>query len=197
MNLSVVIQAGGQSRRMGQNKALMPFRGQTLIERVAARMRPIAAELLLITNRPEDYQFLHLPMDGDRVQGKGPLGGLLTALEVARYETVAVVACDMPFVSPQLLQAEAELLESQGWDVVIPELNGGLEPLHAVYRKSACLGEIRRALQEERLRLDSWLGGVRVYRMDEAHLRRHDPDLMAFMNVNTPEEFQRAEELDC
>ena len=196
MKLSVVIQSGGQSRRMGQNKALMPFHGQPLIARVAERMRPIAGELLVITNQPQDYAFLNLPLEGDRVSGKGPLGGLFTALEAAHYELVVVVACDMPFVSPQLLQAEAELLEAEGWDVVIPELDGGLEPLHAVYRKAACLPEIRRALEEGRLRLDSWLGDVRVYKMDEAHLRKVDPELHAFMNVNTPEEFQAAEGLD-
>lgn len=196
MSWSIVIQAGGESRRMGQNKALLPFRGRPLIERVVNRLSPFTDELILTANHPELYQFLGLPSYPDLIPGKGALGGLYTALSAAHFALVAVVACDMPFVNPQLLTAERDLLSEGGWDVVIPRSAEGLEPLHAVYRKDACLPQIRRALDEGRLRMDSWFSDVKVREMSLEDIAVHDPEFRSFMNVNTPEEFRQAEQLE-
>lgn len=195
MLLSVVIQAGGQSRRMGQNKALLPFKGQPLIQRVVDRVRLVADELLITTNVPELYQFLNLPMFADLLPGTGALGGLYTALSAASYPLVAVIACDMPFVSADLLEYERDLCGAD-WDVVIPRLNSGWEPLHAIYRRETCLPKIRKALDENRLRMDSWFGEVQIRSLLEEEIRRIDPDLRSFRNINTPEEFKQAEQLE-
>src|SRR5512138_1280386 len=96
---TVVINAGGESRRMGENKALKRFAGQVLIERIISRLRPLAQEILITTNQPELYGFLELPLVPDLITGKGALGGLYTALSSACYSYVGVVACDMPFVN--------------------------------------------------------------------------------------------------
>ena len=108
--LSVVVQAGGQSQRMGENKALKPFLGRPLIERVVSRLGPIADELILTTNDPETYGFIGARKVADLRPGLGPLGGLHTALSAAQFETVAVVACDMPFANAALLVAAADIL---------------------------------------------------------------------------------------
>ena len=108
--LSIVIQAGGQSQRMGQDKALMPFLGRPLIQRVIERLTPIADEVLVTTNNPEDYRFLGLPLFPDLKPARGALGGLYTALSSAACEAVAVVACDMPFASGALIEAASRLL---------------------------------------------------------------------------------------
>ncbi len=191
-----MIQAGGESKRMGQNKALLPFRGQPLIERVVKRLQPYSDELILTANRPELFQFLDLPSYPDLITGKGALGGLYTALSAARHPVVAVVACDMPFVNPLLLAAERDLLTSGERDVVIPFSTEGREPLHAVYRKDACLPAIRRALDENRLRMDSWFSDVKVREMSLDEVSAFDPEFRSFMNVNTPEEFRQAEQLE-
>ena len=199
MSWSIVIQAGGQSQRMGQNKALMPFLGQPLIERIVQRLmmkKPAADEILINTNQPDLFSFLDLAMFPDLIAGKGPLGGLFTALSVAKFPLVAVVACDMPFINPQLLGLERDLLGVDEWDVVLPRSNDGLEPLHAVYRKDVCLPAIRMALNEDRLRMISWLGDVKVREIGIEELVIIDPDLRSFMNVNTPDEFKRAEQLE-
>lgn len=199
MSWSIVIQAGGQSQRMGQNKALMPFLGQPLIERIVQRLmmkKPAADEILVITNQPDLFSFLDLAMFPDLIAGKGPLGGLFTALSVAKFPLVAVVACDMPFINPQLLGLERDLLGVDEWDVVLPRSKDGLEPLHAVYRKDVCLPAIRMALNEDRLRMISWMGDVKVREMGIEELVIIDPDLRSFMNVNTPDEFKRAEQLE-
>ncbi|HEX9030179.1 MAG TPA: molybdenum cofactor guanylyltransferase, partial [Anaerolineales bacterium] len=133
--LTIVVQAGGESRRMGQDKALLPFLGKPLITRILGRVRPIADELLVTTNRPENYSFLELPLFSDRLPGRGALGGLYTALSIANRPLVGVVACDMPFVSAALLAAARDLLADPTIDAVIPRTADGTEPFHAVYRR--------------------------------------------------------------
>lgn len=193
--LSVVIQAGGGSTRMGEDKALKPFLKRPLIERVVGRLRPAADELLVTTNRPAAYGFLGLPLFPDLRPGRGALGGLYTALASATHEVVAVVACDLPFASAPLLVASAGILIQDQADVVIAETAHGLEPLHAVYRREACLGPIESAIDAGQWRMISWFAKVRVRRLHPDELSRYDPDGLAFRNVNTPEEFAEAEQM--
>ena len=191
--LSVVIQAGGQSARMGENKALKTFLGKSLIQRVIERLTPIADELLITTNQPESFSFLGLPLFPDLVPGRGPLGGLYTALVSAKYPVAAVVACDMPFVSAPLLAAATNFLVRDEADVVIAETAEGYEPLHAVYRRAVCIPAIESAIQSDQWRMISWFPKVKIRKLTQDELHLYDPDGVAFSNVNTPEEFAEAE----
>lgn len=193
--LSIVIQAGGQSSRMGEDKALRPFLGRPLIERVIARVRPAADELLITTNRPEDYAWTGLPLFTDLQPGRGALGGLLTALSAAREPLTGVVACDMPFASAELLRQSARLLQQEAVDVVIAGTEGKLEPLHAIYRRSACLPEIQASIKMEQWKAVAWLPRVKVRLLTASEVQRWDPSGRAFWNVNTPGEFAQAEAL--
>lgn len=193
--LTVVIQAGGESRRMGQDKGLMPFLGQPLVQRVVDRMQPIAQEVIVTTNKPESYHFLGVPLFPDKIPNRGALGGLYTALSAASQPLVAVVACDMPFASPTLLAAERDALDNSTSDIAVPRLSGGLEPFHAVYRRETCLPLIEAALQADKWRVDAWFGKAQMRFFDEVELRRYDPELLCFLNVNTPEELAEAEKL--
>ena len=192
--LSIAIQAGGESRRMGQDKALIPFLGRPLIQRVIARLTPIADEILVTTNRPDDYHFLNLSLFPDLKPGRGALGGLYTALSSATCETVAVVACDMPFASASLLEAASRLLTQEEADVVIPDSGDGLEPLHAVYRRETCLPAIESAIDADKWRLISWFPHVKVRILQPDEIKIYDPSGLAFWNLNTPEEFAEAEQ---
>ncbi len=193
--LSIAIQAGGESRRMRQDKALIPFLGQPLIARVLQRVASIADELLVTTNTPQPYQFLNVPVFMDLAPGRGALGGLYTALSVARHSMVAVVACDMPFVNPELLAAERqEMLDTQV-DVVIPVTSDGMQPFHAVYRRETCLPYVQWALEASHWRVDAWFEQVNVYQFSETEIRKYDPTLLCLLNVNTPEELETAERL--
>jgi molybdopterin-guanine dinucleotide biosynthesis protein A len=191
--LSVVVQAGGQSKRMGENKALKPFLGRPLIERVVKRLESIADELLITANEDGAFDFLGIRREPDVRPGLGPLGGLYTALSAAKFPAVAVVACDMPFTSAPLLVASAGILVQEDADVVIAESPEGFEPLHAVYRRATCLPAIEAAVDSGKLRMISWFPRVRVRRLTAAELDRYDPDRLAFWNLNTPEEFAEAE----
>ena len=192
--LSIVIQAGGQSVRMGENKALKPFLGRPLVQRVVERLAPFADELLLTTNQPEDFAFLKLPLFTDIKPGRGPLGGLYTALVSAKYPFVAVVACDMPFASAPLLMAAAGFLNQDEADVVIAEAAEGFEPLHAVYRRETCIPAIESAIDADQWRMISWFPRVKLRRLTPDELRHYDPQGLAFWNVNTPDEFSQAEQ---
>ncbi len=181
---------------MGENKALKLFAGQPLIERMAARVRPIAQELLVTTNQPEAFEFLGIPLVADMLPGKGALSGLYTAVAAARQPLVAVLACDMPFINPDLLLVQRDLLLAEGVDVVIPLSPQGLEPLHAIYRRATCLAAIETALRADQRRLTSWFSAVKVREMKVDEVAQVDPQFHSFINVNTPQEFHDAELLE-
>lgn len=191
--LTIAIQAGGASRRMGQDKALLPFLGQPLIERVWQRIAHLGDEALVTTNRPGDYRFLDLRLIPDLVPGRGALGGLYTALAGAHQELVAVVACDLPFASPAVLSAARDLLKDPQLDAVVPHLEGGAEPFHAVYRRRTCLPAVHASLVSGRWRADAWWPKVNLRWLEMEEIASLDPDGLAFRNVNTPEAFRAAE----
>jgi molybdopterin-guanine dinucleotide biosynthesis protein A len=173
----------------------MPFLGRPLIQRVVDRLSSIADETIVTTNTPENYRFLGLPLFPDLKPGRGALGGLYTALSSATCEAVAVVACDMPFASPRLIEAANRLLIEEDADVVIPDSGGGLEPLHAVYRRQTCIPAIEAAIAADLWKLIAWFPQVKVRVLQPDEVKLYDPSGLAFWNLNTPEEFADAEQL--
>ena len=193
--LTIVIQAGGESRRMGQDKALAPFLGQPLIQRLVTRLSPMADELIVTTNQPDAFKFLGLPLFPDARPGRGALGGLYTALAHASQPLVAVVACDMPFANAGLLAFQARVLQDEAADVAIPLMPEGYEPMHAVYRRETCLPAVEWALDNDQWKLISWFSRVRVRALSPEECHLLDPQDLAFANVNTPQELAEAEQL--
>lgn len=190
--ISVAIQAGGESQRMGVDKAFLPFMGETLLERVMNRVAPLADELFVTTNHPEKYPDTGIPLFKDVLPGKGALGGLLTALSVAKFPVLIVVACDMPFVNPDILIAATDRLDSTRSDAIVPLVKQGYEPFHAVYRRETCLNAVQKALDRGESRLISWFSAVNVTPFAEKDLLQYDPLQIAFWNINTKEDLQRA-----
>jgi molybdopterin-guanine dinucleotide biosynthesis protein A len=178
---------------MGQDKALLPFLGQPLIQRVLERLAHLADDVIVTTNHPEAYQFLDVPLYTDVIPGLGALGGLYTALVHARQPLVAAVACDLPFANPGLLAACRDILLETGADAIIPSSERGLEPLHAVYRRETCLPWVKAALEEGKRRLIAWHEHSAIQILPAEAVAQYDPHGITFWNVNTPEEFQRAE----
>ena len=173
----------------------MPFLGEPLIQRVVKRLAPVADEILVTTNRPEGYRFLGIPLYPDLRPGYGALGGLFTALSAAKYSLTAVIACDMPFASAEIVDYARKLLDKPAIDAVIPSTAQGLEPLHAVYRKRTCLPEVKTALETDNLKMISWIERVKVRLLSSEEIARLDPAGNAFRNLNTPEDFIHAESL--
>lgn len=193
MRVTGVIQCGGRSTRMGgQPKALMELGGRRLIERVADVVRAVTDDLLIVTNTPELYTFLGLPMVGDVFPDHGSLGGIYSGLRAAPGDAAFTVACDMPFLMPEV--ARCVIDRAALADVVLPLSGGRLETLHACYAKG-CLAPMESKLRQGRLKVAGFFDEVRVLVIPEEEVARfRAPDLI-FMNVNTPEELARAQDL--
>jgi molybdopterin-guanine dinucleotide biosynthesis protein A len=193
--LTIVIQAGGASRRMGEDKALKRFMGRPLIQRVIDRFSSSADEMIINANNRERYRIFDRPVIADLIPDRGALGGLYTALYYASHPYAAVIACDMPFANAPLIKAQLDLLIRENADVVIPKTDEGFEPFHAVYKRETCLAAIKSAIDHDQWKMISWFPHVIVRSLTSAEIALHDPRGLAFHNLNTPAEFAEAEAL--
>jgi len=171
----------------------MPFRGEILLRRVMERLTGLAEEEIIICPGSKEYISLGIRIASDLYPGRGSLGGLYTALFTASQAAVAIVACDMPFVSSDLLSYQRDILFSENLDIVVPSSEKGLEPLHAIYRRDTCLPFVREALAAREQRLISWFKHVKVCILTTEELKPFNPRGVVFLNVNTPDEFTHAE----
>jgi len=183
--LSGILLAGGSSSRMGVDKAGLAFEGETLARRVADRLQEACGEVIVASGDGRRLERLGLPQVADVVAGAGPLAGLVAGREVARTELVAVVAVDMPFVSPAVLRLLAERRDGQ--DAVVPRSDSGLEPLHAVYARAAA-GRLRAALASGERSVKRALVGMDVLVIEPDEWRAADPSGRFAWNVNRPED---------
>ena len=193
MRVTGVIQAGGRGKRMGgEAQALMGVGGRRTVERVGVPGAPAVDDLLLVTNTPDLYASLGLPMVADVYPDAGSLGGIYSGLKAAPGEAAFTVACDMPFLHPAVVRLV--VARAGEADVVIPRVGGQLETLHACYAKS-CLPHIEERILAGRLKIVGFFERVRVVEIAEAEVARHRDPAIVFMNVNTPEELERARAL--
>jgi molybdenum cofactor guanylyltransferase len=187
-----VVQAGGKSTRMGGNpKALIELGGRSIVERVVAALTPAVDDVLVVTNTPELYAFLGLPMVADVYPDHGSLGGIYSGLRAAG-EIAFTVACDMPFLHPEVVRLVVE--RAGEGDVVIPRVGEQLETMHAAYSQT-CLPPIEARLRAGRLKIVGFFDDVRVVEIGAAEVARFRDPAIAFMNVNTPDELERARSL--
>ena len=185
-----VILAGGKSRRMGGTpKALIRFGGKTVIERVVERVTSVLPDTLIVTNTPDLYSFLGLPMVPDVFPDHGSLGGIYSGLRAAAGDAAFTVACDMPFLHPGLIRAIVE--RAAAADVVIPNAGGELQTLHALYSKR-CLGPMEALLRAHQFKITAFFPEVKVVELSEADVARFQDPNLCFMNLNTPEDLESA-----
>jgi molybdopterin-guanine dinucleotide biosynthesis protein A len=184
-----VVLVGGKSRRYGHNKALEVFQDERLIDRQVRTVRSLFPEVLVVTNEPELYLHLDVTIVRDVIPGQGPLGGIYTGLFFAMGQSVFVTACDMPFVQPPVVSRMVQL--ACQYDVVVPEKEAGLEPLHAIY-SSRCLPHIKKMVDRQELQVISFFHAVRVYRLSSEEIEQLDPRGLSFFNINTPDDMERA-----
>lgn len=182
-----VVLAGGRSRRMGTDKARLPFGGTTLLQHVVGRVAAACNPVYVVAADPEVYPEVEVPVLADRVPGRGPLEGLAVGLRHAPTGCAAVVACDLPFLRPELLRGLASRLA--GADAVVPYVDRP-QPLCAVYRREVF--PLAAALAEEASSLRELLRRLRVRFLGPDTLRAWDPELASFRNLNTPEDYARA-----
>ena len=196
--ITAVILAGGQSRRLGRDKAVEPFAGEPLLRRVIRRAAAGVNSDAVIVVVADAARAAALPLAPeqrtaiDAFPGRGPLGGIYTGLAAARTDWSLVVACDLPFLSPPLLQHLAGLRD--GVDAIAPVIDGRPEPTHALYSRR-CRPAIAARIQAGQIKAADLFDDVAVRYVDETEIRRFDPDLRSFFNINRPADLARALEL--
>jgi molybdopterin-guanine dinucleotide biosynthesis protein A len=194
--IAVVIQAGGRSSRMGQNKALMDIQGKTVIERTCERIGALGNQTYIISEDINLYAFVPQTRGiFDLFPGQGPLGGFITAFECVPYAYIVMCACDMPFASPELFQLELDFLADQQTDVVLAKIKNRFEPLHAVYRRESCLNPAKQIFNRGGRKIVDWFTEVKVRILDEGIISEIDPQGHAFFNINTPEDYASAQSI--
>ena len=193
MRITGVIQAGGRSTRMGGHpKALLELGGRRIIDRVADVVRAVTDDALIVTNTPDLYAGLGLEMVPDVFPDHGSLGGIYSGLRAASGDAAFTVACDMPFLMPEV----ARLVTDRAGlaDVVAPRVGEQWETLHACYGKG-CLEPIETRLRAGRLKIVGFFDDVRVLAIEAGEVARFRAPEVVFMNVNTPEELEAARRL--
>ncbi len=190
---SVVILAGGQSRRMGRDKRALPWTPaldgspQTLLGHVVATVSRLTGDVVLVAN--DDPGIEGVRIVGDLYPRSGSLGGIYSGLAAVAYDLAFIAAADMPFLNPTLILDLVGLAARV--DAVVPVTDGRPEPLHAVYRKSV-LKPARQRIKRRELKVAPVFDAVSTIWVQEHDLRVLDPDLRSFWNLNTPEDYERA-----
>jgi len=193
-SLTVTILAGGRGSRLGGvDKAALDLNGRPLLEHVLAAVSPLAREILVVANDDRLASDPRLTVIRDPEPHAGVLPALLAALDTASSELMLLVACDMPFLDRALIETLVRLAEQQ--DVVMPKVEGREQPMHAIYRVAACRAAVRAALEQGRRRMIAFLDDVRTLTVEEPDLRRIDPQLRSFFNVNTPDDLALARQI--
>ena len=191
--VSGIVLAGGMSRRLGRDKAVEPVGGEPLIRRVIGRLSKVTDQTVVVVSSAQRASELPLPASAkvasDIYPGGGSLGGIFTGLTAADGAWGIVVACDMPFLNVELL---AKMLDMRdGFEAVVPVLEGRPEPVHAIYSQD-CLPHIESRLQANDLKIARFFDQVRVKYLSQTEIEKSDPDHLSFFNVNTESDLERA-----
>lgn len=189
--LAGVILAGGKNIRMGINKAFIMVHGQRIVDRTAALFNAMFRQVILVTNTPLEYALLDLEIAVDLIPANSPLVGIYTGLRYSSYPHAFTAGCDMPLISRPVLEYMISLCPRH--DVIIPLLDDGYHPLHAIY-SIRCLKPAEELIRSGRFKITDLFSRVRVREVTAGELRPLDKQLRSFLNLNTPEDLRQLAE---
>ncbi len=189
------ILSGGENRRIPVLKGFLSVGGRTIIERSIEVLARVFGHVVISTNMPEKYFLLGVPLIGDVRKEKGPMTGIVSVLAATGADAVFVVACDMPFISEELIRAmvrehEAGDMEGRGYDVTIPVFRGYREPLFGIYAESAAR-HMESLITEGKRRIADAFDRLCVRYISEEEVKAVDPEGKSFVNINTMEDYER------
>lgn len=193
--VSGVVLAGGKSKRMGMDKRHLSVHGKPLLDRVTSVLLELFPEVLLVLAEEDiSRQDDRMRIVTDLIPDCAAVGGLYTGLHHSRYPRVFVVACDMPFINPAVIELFLQKIDAT--DIVMAQLVTGLQPLHGLYSKQ-CLPILKEMIDARDLRLQNIADkqGLTVYRVSEAEIKRLDPQLLSFLNLNSPADLELANKI--
>ncbi len=186
-----VVLCGGQSLRMGMPKAWLPCGSEVMLQRVVRLMSEVCSPMVVVTSADQTLPTLEptVAVAHDRNHDQGPLEGLAVALGAIgdSADTAMVVACDVPLLRAALVRHLVDCV--QGYDAVVPLVEGRPHPLVAVYRTHVH-ETIERRLRSGHLKLRDFLGEINVRYVEVDELKSVDPTLESLQNINQPEEYR-------
>jgi molybdopterin-guanine dinucleotide biosynthesis protein A len=189
-----VILAGGQNKRFaGTDKTFERVGQATIFEHVYRTFRELFDQLLLVTNHPEKFMAWDIPMAADLYDLRSSLTGLHTGLFYTATPYAFFAACDTPFLKKEMVQAVLDAIEPN-LDIVVPQTELGFEPLCAAYSRQ-CLKPVQALLEKKQLQIQRLFKTMRTLKIPQPSLRKIDPDLISFFNVNTPEDLEQARQM--
>lgn len=192
--VTAIILAGGDARRLGGvNKALVEVGGTPLLELVLDAVSGVCEETIIVSRTPDAFRDYGNRSVADLLPGTGPLGGLYTGLMASRNDLNFMVACDMPLLDSRFIGYMIGRIPPNA-DMLIPRLNGFVEPLHALYRRS-CIPAVKQRLEAGDRKLTSFFDLVNVAQVHREEIEHFDPHLGMFTNINSPEDIQAAERM--
>ncbi len=189
MSDAAIVLCGGRSRRMGRDKAALPFGDETMLERVVRMVRPVVDEVILVAREGQAVPGGFRDVVRDPAEGLGPLAGLAAGLAAMRSERAFLTSCDVPLLRPEYVSLLLAL--SEGRQAAVPHIDGFHMSTSAVYARSV-LPVAERLVAERRLRPFFLLEEVDTRLVTAEELREVDPDLASFRNCNDPEAYEAA-----
>jgi molybdopterin-guanine dinucleotide biosynthesis protein A len=186
-NISGVILSGGQSLRMGENKAFIAIDGIPIIKRIHNVFKKLFQEILIITNEKELFSLFDARIYSDLIPNRGALAGLYTGLFFSSFSHSFCVACDMPFLKESVI--EFLIHNMNDFDVIVPKTTDGLQPLHAIYSKN-CLPAIKKVIDQGGKKIIDFYPLLNIKMVEGQEFYHLDPKMESFININTPEELR-------
>ncbi len=196
MDISSIVLAGGKSLRLGHDKVAEKLGEKTLLEQVVSRIAPFSDTIIIVTAHERTFASLEInpriKAVSDILPGRGSLGGIYTGLITSNSFYNLVVAADMPFLNVSLLRYMMEAAD--GYDFILPKVNGLFEPLHAIYSKN-CIEPIKTILGQGKQVIVELFNYVKVRYIEAEEIDRYDPKHLSFFNINTQEDLELARQI--
>lgn len=193
--LSCLILAGGKSSRMGVDKCFLELGNKSLIELSLSLLKPYGSEFIVVNNTPQKIRELKLANSviqvPDLVEGLGPLGGIASGIQQVSHPYCLVRAVDMPYLEPGLIAAL--LHYAPDYDCVIPQTQGGDEPLSALYKTESIKALSLNLIEQGRRRVSALQEGQKVYYISPEELAEWKVSERSFENLNFPQQFHEAQ----
>lgn len=194
-NIAGVILAGGESKRMGRDKATLEFSGDSLIKKTVRLFKSLFPTVIVISKETEHLKDLGCPVIEDILPDRGAMIGILTAFSHTDEEAIFVAACDMPFLNEEVISHI--ISEGAGFDVVLPVVAGKKHPLHALYSRASS-ELMSETFREGKKSLNAFIDSLapeKVRFIDEEEIKQIDGEALSLFNMNTAEELERAKEI--
>ena len=187
--MHALILAGGENKRLPVIKGFLEIGGRRIIDSNADILKDIFDKVLVSTNTPEDYFYLGLPMVGDTMRQRGPMTGILSSINLPEISELFVTACDMPFISGELIQYIVNKWDKK-WDAAVPLFDHKPQPLLGIYSKRI-VPRMEASIRHGKRSLRGFLKGINVLYIQEKDVRKIDREGKSFVNINTLEDLTR------